>query len=59
MEQTRRDMDKNERNPAKEIDKFFKEMGLEEEIKKISDLFTDNFMIKGEETEDLMEAVMW
>lgn len=35
----------------------FKEMGLEEEIKKIGDLFTDNFMIKGEETEDLKEAL--
>lgn len=45
------------RNPAKEIDNFFKEMGLEEEIKKIGDLFTDNFMIKGEETEDLKEAL--
>lgn len=45
------------RNLAKEADKFFKEMGLEEEIQKLTDLFADNLMIRGEETEDLKEAL--
>lgn len=32
-------------------------MGLEEEIQKLTDLFVDNFMIRGEEMEDLTEAL--
>lgn len=32
-------------------------MGLEEEIQKLTDVFVDNLMIRGEETEDLKEAL--
>lgn len=45
------------RNIEKEADKFFKELGLEEEIAKLSEAFSDNFMIQGEETEDLKEIL--
>lgn len=45
------------RNLAKEADNFFKEMGLEKEIQKLTDVFADNLMIRGEETEDLKEAL--
>ncbi|NBJ92717.1 hypothetical protein D5281_08940 [bacterium 1xD42-62] len=36
---------------------LLKEMGLEEEFKKITSLFSDLFTIKGEETEELKEAL--
>ena len=36
---------------------LLKEMGLEEEFKKITRLFSDLFTIKGEETEELKEAL--
>lgn len=42
---------------TEKIDSFFKEMGLEEEVKKLSDMFAEQYMIKGEETEDLKEAL--
>ena len=42
---------------AEKANCFFKEMGLEEEVKKLADLFTGNFMIEGEETEDLKEVL--
>ncbi len=45
------------RNIEKEADKFFKELGLEEELAKLSEAFSDNFMIQGEETEDLKEIL--
>ncbi len=45
------------RNIEKEADKFFKELGLEEELAKLSEVFSDNFMIQGEETEDLKEIL--
>lgn len=46
-----------ERDIAKEASKFFKEMGLEDEMAKLTEVFVDNFMIRGEETEDLKEAL--
>lgn len=45
------------RNIAEEADRFFKEMGLEEEMAKLTEVFTDNFMVKGDETEDLKEVL--
>ncbi len=45
------------RNIEKEADKFFKELGLEEEIAKLSEAFSDNFMVRGEETEHLKEVL--
>lgn len=48
---------KKTRGIEKEAEQFFQEMGLEEEIAKMSELFTENFMIQGEETEELREAL--
>lgn len=48
---------RNIKKMEKQLDDFFKEQGLEEEISKLSKLFEDNFMIQGTETEDLSEAL--
>lgn len=45
------------RNIEKESEAFFKNMGLEDEIAKMADIYTDNFMIKGEITENLQEIL--
>ncbi len=45
------------RNIVKETEEFFEKLGLNDELEKLSGLFTDNFMISGEETEDLKEAL--
>lgn len=45
------------RNPGEAVDNFFKDIGLEEKMKELTDLFTDSFMVKGEETEDLKEVL--
>ena len=42
-----------EKDIQKEVERFFKEKGLEEEVKKLTDLFTDRYTIRGEVTEDL------
>lgn len=42
---------------AEKADNFFKELGLEDEFAKLTEMFADNFMINGEETEDLKEAL--
>lgn len=39
------------------MDAFIKEAGLEEEFKKLAAMFNDNLVIKGEETEELKEAL--
>ncbi len=44
-------------NIGQEAEQFFKELGMEDTISKLSDMFIDNFMIQGEETEDLKEAL--
>ena len=46
-----------EKDIQKEVERFFKEKGLEEEVKKLTDLFTDRYTIRGEVTEDLREAL--
>lgn len=46
-----------EQDFSNEMKRFFIEMGLEEEIDKLTDMFADNFMIKGERTEELKEAL--
>lgn len=40
-----------------EAERFFKEMGLEGGLARAVEAFTDSFVIKGEETEDLREAL--
>lgn len=44
-------------NNGEDGDGCIKEMGLEEGIQKLTDLFVDNLMIRGEETEDLKVAL--
>ncbi len=39
------------------MDALIKKAGLEEEFKKLSEMFSDSFLIKGEETEELKEAL--
>ena len=41
----------------KEADEFFKMMGLEEEIQRLSEVYASEYMISGEETESLQEAL--
>lgn len=45
------------RNIEQEATDFFKDMGLEDELEKMSDLFVENFMLQGEVTEDLKEIL--
>lgn len=45
------------KNLAEAADQFFKERGLEEELKQLMNLFTERYTIDGEETEDLREAL--
>ena len=40
-----------------DIDALFRELGLSEEMSKLAGIFSDNFMIAGEVTEDLEEAL--
>lgn len=35
-----------EKDIQKEVERFFKEKGLEEEVKKLTDLFTDRYTIR-------------
>lgn len=39
------------------MEQFFKEMGLEDEVKRLAEIFSQNFMISGEITEDLKETL--
>ena len=41
----------------KEADEFFKMIGLEEEIQRLSEVYASEYMISGEETESLQEAL--
>ncbi len=44
-------------NIGQEAEQLFKELGMEDTTSKLSDMLIDNFMIQGEETEDLKEAL--
>lgn len=48
---------KSKKNTTKIMEHFFKEMGLEDEMKRLTELFSQNFMISGEITEDLKESL--
>lgn len=41
----------------KNIDSFFNSLGLGDEMDKLAEIFSENFMIKGEITEDLQEVL--
>jgi hypothetical protein len=41
----------------KESEEFFKQLGSGEELSKLAQIFTENFMITGEETQDLQEVL--
>lgn len=46
-----------EQDFSKQMASFIKEAGLEEEYRKLEEMFTDNLLIKGEETQELKEAL--
>ena len=48
---------KNKKNTTNTMEQFFKEMGLEDEVKRLAEIFSQNFMISGEITEDLKETL--
>lgn len=45
------------KNTTNTMEQFFKEMGLEDEVKRLTEIFSQNFMISGEVTEDLKETL--
>lgn len=48
---------KNSNGMVSKMNDLISEMGMEEEMEKLMESFTDNFMIRGEFTEDLKEAL--
>lgn len=47
----------NSADKMKKMDDMVKELGMEEEMDRLVDSFTDNFMVSGEVTEDLQETL--